>query len=341
LAKKRGMELGITVCEPKGDLAWMVREMAEEMELDYKHVDPFVEDSHKFNPMEGNADDVAEATNVVLSGLFGKQEAFFENVQELAIRNVIYLLKELFGDDFDLKTVLNTLRDPEVMNQYVEDLKDKIVSEGDNPQHSEIIQFFEQEMVGDMSEHYRKLILGLRAQLQNLTSNSHLNKILTGKGDINFDKHLEEGGILSINSSLGKLRKSGDAFGQFMIMNLQNATLRREGTERTRVPHFLIVDEYSRYMNPNVEIFLSLAAEYRVAGFLAAQSLGQLEVSTGEFTGEVMKRTIMTSCRNKIAFGGLSHLDAKEFSEEFGKDRVIMRQSTYQNRILYPKLFPN
>src|SRR5699024_1754952 len=71
LAKKRGMELGITVCEPKGDLAWMVREMAEEMELDYKHVDPFVEDSHKFNPMEGNADDVAEATNVVLSGLFG------------------------------------------------------------------------------------------------------------------------------------------------------------------------------------------------------------------------------------------------------------------------------
>src|SRR5699024_6232233 len=133
---------------------------------------------------------------------------------------------------------------------------------------------------------------------------------------------------------------SGDAFGQLLIMNLQNATFRRDGTEKTRIPHFLIVDEYSRYMNPDVEIFLSLAAEYRVSGILAAQSLGQLEVSTGDITGEVMTRTIMTSCRNKITFGGLSYLDAQEFSEEFGMDRVIMRQSTYQNRVMYPKFFP-
>ncbi|RKJ47311.1 type IV secretory system conjugative DNA transfer family protein, partial [Butyricicoccus sp. 1XD8-22] len=87
----------------------------------------------------------------------------------------------------------------------------------------------------------------------------------TGKGDIDIDKHFEEGGVLAVNTALGMLRKSGDAFGQFVIMHLQNGTFRRPGTERTRVPHFLIVDEYSRYINPDVEIFLSLAAEYRVA----------------------------------------------------------------------------
>jgi hypothetical protein len=54
-----------------------------------------------------------------------------------------------------------------------------------------------------------------------------------------------------------------------------------------------------------------------------------------------MKQAIMTSCRNKIAFGGLSAKDAQEFSEEFGKDQIIMRQSTYKNRILFPRLFPD
>lgn len=48
----------------------------------------------------------------------------------------------------------------------------------------------------------------------------------------------------------------------------------------------------------------------------------------------------MTSCRNKIAFCGLSATDAKEFADEFGKDLVTMRQSTYKNRILLPKWFP-
>src|SRR5699024_7839626 len=120
LAKNRGVELGVSVIESKGDLACMVIEMAEELELDFLHIDHFVEDSHKFNPMEGNADDVVEATNVALKGLFGQQEAFFENVQELAIKNVIYLLKELFGDNFDLGTVLRTLRDLDLMTEYVE-----------------------------------------------------------------------------------------------------------------------------------------------------------------------------------------------------------------------------
>src|SRR5699024_3355801 len=255
-------------------------------------------------------------------------------------KNVIYLLKELFGDNFDLGTVLRTLRDLDLMTEYVESFKNQIISEGGNPEHNEIINFFEEEMVGDMAEHYRKLILGLSAQLENLNSKQNINKVLMGEGDLNANEHLKKGGLLAVNSSLGRLRRSGDAFGQLLIMNLQYAIFRRDGTEKTRIPHFLIVDEYSRYMNPDVEIFLSLAAEYRVSGILAAQSLGQLEVSTGDITGEVMKRTIMTSCRNKITFGGLSYLDAQEFSEEFGMDRVIMRQSTYQNRVMYPKFFP-
>ncbi|WP_223881814.1 TraM recognition domain-containing protein, partial [Niallia endozanthoxylica] len=192
-----------------------------------------------------------------------------------------------------------------------------------------------------MADKYQQFVIGLRAQLENITGNQRLRHIITGKSDINIDKHFEEGGVLIVNTSLGKLKKAGDAFGQFIIMHLQSGTFRRKGSERTRTPHFLIADEYSRYINPDVEMFLSIAASYRVAGIFATQSLGQLEVESGKINSRAMKQAIMTSCRNKIAFGGLSAKDAQEFSEEFGKDQIIIRQSTYKNRILFPRLFPD
>lgn len=333
LQKKFGKKLGFSLIEPKGDLVRKVKEYCDAMEIPYIFIDPEYPQTHKFNVMEGNKDDVAEATVAVLQSLFGKQEAFFQTVQELSTRNVTKLLKELRGNDVDLLDLLETLRDENLLRQRVTELKRK------NPS-SDLIPFFDNELLGSLQEQYRKLVIGLRAQLENITSNQKLKRILSGKSDINLDKHLADGGILLVNTALGTLKKAGDAFGTFVIMHLQSATFRREGTERTRTPHFLIADEYSRYINPDVEMFLSIAASYRVAGIFATQSLGQLEVESGKLSGKAMKQAILTSCRNKIAFCGLSAQDAKEFADEFGKDIVIQRQATYKNKLLLPRLFP-
>ena len=334
LQKKRGVPLGLSVVEPKGDVAAMVNEMCIEMDIPCIHVDPDKPNSASFNPMEGETDTVAEATVVVLKGLFGKQDAFFATVQELSARNVTKLLKELHGDNMDIIDVMNTLRDQNVLQQKVTELKHR---DG----MTDLVHFFEAELLGSMREKYQQFVIGLRAQLENIVSNEALRTIMTGRSDVNIDEHLETGGVLAVNTALGKLRKAGDAFGQFMIMHLQNGTFRRPGTEDTRIPHFLIVDEYSRYINPDVEIFLSLAAEYKVAGIFATQSLGQLEIESGNLGPKAMKQAILTSCRNKICFGGISAQDAQDFADEFGKDKVIMRQSTYKNRILLPRLFPD
>jgi len=334
LQKRRGRKLGLSVVEPKGDVARMVKEMSEAMGIPYLYIDPEFPSSHRFNPMEGDIDDVAEATVVVLQGLFGKQEAFFKTVQELSARNVTKLLKELHGDKMDIIDVMNTLRDPQELERKVSELKQR---DG----MTDLVHFFESELLGSMREKYRQFVIGLRAQLENITSNRLLRRIMTGKSDLDIDRHFAEGGVLAVNTALGRLRKAGDAFGQFVIMHLQNGTFRRPGTEDTRIPHFLIVDEYSRYINPDVEMFLSLAAEYKVAGVFATQSLGQLEVESGKIGPKAMKQAILTSCRNKIAFGGLSAEDAKQFAEEFGKDKVMVRQSTYRNKILLPNVFPN
>ena len=334
LMKKRGVSLGLSVIEPKGDVAAMVAEMCGEMDMPCVHVDPEREDSAVFNPLEGDIDDVAEATVVVLKSLFGKQEAFFATVQELAARNVTKLLKRLYGDDVTLSDVVRTIRDPVQMEDKVKELAFKY------GEYDDLVQFFQSELLGAQREKYQQFVVGLRAQLENLTSNTHLQKVISGKSSINIDRHFAEGGVLAVNTAMGKLRKAGDAFGQFVVMHLQSGTFRRPGTEKTRVPHFLIVDEYSRYINPDVELFLSIAAEYRTSGIFAIQSLGQLEVESGKMNAKAMKQSILTSCRNKIAFGGLSAADAEEFAREFGKKKVIRRESTFKQQTIIPNLLP-
>src|SRR5690625_4783450 len=165
----------------------MVADMAKEMELPYTHIDPFNENTAKFNPMEGDTDAVAEATVVVLKGLFGKQDAFFATVQELSARNVTKLLKELQGDKLDITDVMNTLRDPEVLRKRVAELRAR---DG----QTDLVHFFESELLGSMADRYRQFVIGLRAQLENIVSNKSLRRIMTGRSDIDIDKHFEEGG---------------------------------------------------------------------------------------------------------------------------------------------------
>lgn len=337
---KNGEKVGLSMIEPKGDVVRMVREMAIGMGLEHKltYIDPeYPELTQRINVMKGDKNDVAESTVAVLKSLFGKQDAFFATVQELSSRKVTLLLKELRGDDMDILDVLENLRDPDLLSANVDTLRA-------NGGSGDLISFFDNELLGSgqMADKYRQFIVGLRAQLENITSNEHLRAIVTGKSDIDLDDHFESGGILAVNTALGKLGKSGDAFGMFIAMHLQLATFRRPGEERTRVPHYLIFDEYSRYINPDVERFLSIAASYRVALIAAIQSLGQLEIESGNTSAKAMKRAILTSTRNKIVFGGLEYEDAEEVSRIMGKDVIMERKKKYDGGILQnvlPKMY--
>lgn len=59
----------------------------------------------------------------------------------------------------DLLDVLETMRDPRVLETKVQRLKDR---QG----HTDLVDFFENELLGSMSEKYRQFAIGLRAQLE-------------------------------------------------------------------------------------------------------------------------------------------------------------------------------
>lgn len=327
IAKAKGFPCGLSVIEPKGDVAQFTVDLARELGIRAYHLDPTQNGSDMINLMKGPVDDVAEATIAVLKGMFGKQEAFFQLVQELTARNFIKLLKLNHGDNLDILSVLRALRDDDILKRETKLLE----KSGKDP---DLYSFFEHEMRGRLGDKWKDLALGLRAQIENIVSNERLRRVITGDSGIDLDRHMAEGGVLAINTALGKLRRSGDAFGQFMAMHIQSAAFRRPGTEKSRIPHYLIIDEYSRYINPDTEKFLSIAAEYRVATVLAVQSFSQLEIESGDLNARAMKTAILTNCRNKICFGGISADDAEYFAREIGKDWNVRRENTYDGLLL-------
>lgn len=326
----KGKKIGLTVVEPKGDLAEDVAGWCKKMGIPHIYINPLDENSHRFNPLQGDSQIVAESTRTVLKKLFGKQEAFFSQVQETSARNTILLLKRLHGDDLNLQDVVRVLRDQEKLKQKVKELE-RIAGSGDD-----LVQYFQKEILGSLKGEYQKFAMGLRMQLEDLMGNDMLRNIMTGNSDIDFDEHLAEGGVLIVNTAMGPLGKLGDAFGTFLIMHLQNAVFRRPGNEHTRTPHVLIIDEAPRYINPDFERLLTIGRSFRCACVLAVQSLGQLKLDEKPAFANV----VMSNCRNKIIFGGLEEEDARKFEREFGRIEKTEIVPTYEHDLIKPHVMP-
>lgn len=324
-----GTKLSMTVIEPKGEMVTEIAELCEHLGIPHTIIDPLRPDSAHFNPLEGENYQVAETTRTVLKSIFGKQEAFFALVQEVAARNVIMLLKELKGNDLDMVDVVQALQNPDTLSNYVaqlETLKGK----------TDLTEYFRDELLGRLKDKYMQFAIGIRQQLSDLVGNPLLKPILSGKSSISLDGHLEGGHVLLINTAMGPLGTLGDIFGEFMIMHLENAVFRRPGTEWTRTPHFLYIDEAPRYVNPDMERLLAIGRSYRCATVMAIQSGKQFELA--EKTA--FKDIAMTNCRHKIVFGGLTAKEAREFELELGIEEKMARQGTYEHRMLIPNLMP-
>ncbi len=322
---------GLTLVEPKGDLAEEIAELCKELEIPYIYLNPLDPDTAKFNIMEGEPDTIAEANRTVLRNTFGKQEQFFALIQETTARNVILLLKKLKGDNLDLLDVSRALRSQATLKSYVDEYEKKFGTD-------DLVAYYRSEIFGTLQDKFYQFAMGLRQQLEDLGQNKYLKNILLGKSSINLDKHLADGGILIVNTAMGELGNLGDTFGKFVIMHIQNAVFRRPGTEFTRPYHHLWIDEVPRYVNPDLERLLAIGRGFRCSVSMALQTPQQLVLEEKA----VLKDIILTNCRNQVIFGGLAKDDAEYFEKALGTDTKQQKQFTYRyNKIAPIELLPN
>jgi len=81
---------------------------------------------------------------------------------------------------------------------------------------------------------------------------------------------------------------------------MQYSVLRRPGSESTRIPHFLYIDEFPDFICSATESIFTIYRKYKIATVVSAQSLDQLRRR-----GEKLANIIISNCSNKIVFGNI------------------------------------
>lgn len=103
-------DIGITVLEPKGDLAEKIFAMAKYYNREVLYFNPILPDCPYFNPLFGLETDVIENMATTFKMLNPDSSQFFLDMNENTIRKALKILKRLKGDDatlLDLDTLLN------------------------------------------------------------------------------------------------------------------------------------------------------------------------------------------------------------------------------------------
>ena len=150
--------------------------------------------------------------------------------------------------------------------------------------------------------------------------------------NIDFDKSLANGDVTFVCTRRGDLGSSSHtAFGLFFLISMQNAVLRRPGTEKSRIPNFLYIDEFPDFICKATEPIFTMYRKYKIGTIISAQNLEQLEPSNSR---ESLKQTILANCASKIFTGGGSIDELKWWSDEFG----TKREWTFKNTIDFEKM---
>lgn len=319
----KNLNAGVTVIEPKGDLAEKIYAMAQYYGRKAIYFNPELDACPSFNPLYGKEEDVIENIVTTFKMLDPDAKQYFQDMNEQLLRNALKILKRLYKNRATLLHLNTLIANPAgegraMVNKF---MKMPTKNEAESKENLDCATYFLENYFNEKSKTYENCS-GVRSQVAKITSNKFLRKVLNpenGKSDLDFEKHLAEGGVLCITTAQGKLRDLGSFLGFFIILNFQSAVFKRPGNENTRRPHFLYIDEFQKYTNPGFADMLTQGRSYRVASHLATQARAQIGMGAGK-DGNAFINLVSTNCRNVVVFPGVSYDDAKFYSDQFGQD---------------------
>lgn len=321
-------DLGLTYLCPDYESMSNIMKVADSYNLPYNIVDPNNSNSIGLNPfIFDDPLQISVAISTVLKGLYASThsditQAYRENASTQAIENISILLKEMYprlnnGDLPTLDDVQALLNDFDLVQAMCEEMKkDEELSKT----YSALIRYFERNFYRDSvgRSEMEKFVTASATQLDSLLRYPGIRNILCNRtNNLNFDNALANGEITLVCTRRGDLGPNVHAaFGLFFLLLMQYSILRRPGTEKTRLPHFLYIDEFSSFITAATEPIFTLYRKYRVATVISVQNLAQLEAENGKY-----KQTILSNCSNKIAFGNNTPEDNEWWSKEIGDKR--------------------
>ena len=262
-------------------------------------------------------------TDINLTRNVTVDQAYMQNISSQAVENLVLVLKELYPREHsgDLPTLEDLL---ELINNF--DNVEKMVAQ--LQEHEDLtekykyqINYFKKNFFKDGSgrAETEKCLQPTIAQLENLLRYHGVKNILCNRHEnLNYDKALANGEIILLCTRRGDLGASiHKAFGLFFLLLMQYSVLTRPGTEKTRIPHFLYIDEFPPYVCRATEDIFTLYRKYRVGTIISAQNLSQFGVNN-DYN---FRQTILANCSTKIVFGNNTPEDNEWWQKEFGDKR--------------------
>lgn len=321
---------GVTVLSPDREISDHMMSVCDNFGLSYNIIDPSDKNSIGLNPfVYDDTNKIAITISSVLKTMLEiskdePDETYRESVVLQAIENVSILLKEMYprmneGMLPNLKDMLEMFNNFDLVEKMCEilahdaELKEK---------YSTQLAYFKKNFYknGINRQNTEIYIDAVTTQLDKLLRLPGVKSILCNRhNNIDFDKMLANGDITFVCTRRGDLGASSHkAFGLFFLISMQNAVLRRPGSEKSRVPNFLYIDEFPDFICKATEPIFTMYRKYKVGTVISAQNLEQLNVSGGK---ENYKQTILANCINKIFTGGGVIDELEWWSSEFGQKR--------------------
>lgn len=329
--------LGLTYMAPDYESISHLIAVADSYNIPYNIVDPNNPDSMGLNPfIYDDPIQTALAISSVLKGLFNYKSneiklTYIEDTAMQAVENLSILLKEMYprlnnGLLPNLEDLQYYLNDFDAIESLCEKMKE---SEELADNYKSLLKYFENNFYSKSSNKSdtQKYILPAINQLDSLLRYPGVKNILCNRTkNLNYDKALANGEITFVCTRRGDLgRNINTAFGLFFILLMQYSVLRRPGTEKTRIPHFLYIDEFYPYVTSSVEPLFTLYRKYKVGIILSIQNLAQLDSADSS----KFKQTILSNCNNKIIFGNNSPEDNEWWAKEIGDTKEWSFNNTY------------
>ena len=342
--------LGITVVENDGNYVDNFTKVANNFDMQVLNVDPMDPNTMSMNPFAiKNPEKVASIIADVLKSMQqsegGKEETFFANLTSDAFQNLAILLKEMYprlhnGDLPSLEDMLEMLYNFDRVEEMTEEMK-KVPELA--AKYPILISYFEKNFYkptlningfeipgtrGSGRKDTERFLYGAITQLNNLLRHPGIKKALCGRTNvINFDNALENGNIITACSRKGDLGViASKAFGMFFILQFQDAVLRRPGSEDSRIPHFLYIDEFPEYINKDMEVMFTLFRKYRCGTTIAIQNLSQLSKHKGL---EYYRQVVLANTKTQIVFGDTVPEDSEYWNKAFGMTKKYDVSSTF------------
>lgn len=302
---------GFCIVDPHGDLCELLLDYIPSYRVnDIIYLDPSDhERAFSLNPLEVTEPHQKELVVSGIVAIFNKLYGHSWGPRlEYILRNTLMSVIDL--PDATLLMVPEMLANESFRNKVVAQLKDPVLK-----------SFWENEFANYTERLRAESILPIQNKVgQFVTSNVIRNIISSPKSTIDLKKVMDEGKILLLNLSQGKLGEDNAALlGAMTITKIQLAAMGRVNQkEEDRRDFYLYVDEFQNFATTSFVKILSEARKYRLNLTLANQYIGQIpeEVRAAIFGNAGTMMSFLIGAEDSTYM-------AREFGERFKEEDLL------------------